>query len=864
MSLTSLDNNIYNLTLDGLVTIDANQVNIDGNSINPASYVTYSGATTDVNLGSHGLNANSLSITGVDVQSMINAKLNITDAAATYATITSTSSLVSTSTLTSALSSYDTSTTANSKFLSITGASNIYATITSTSSLVSSSTLTSTLSSYDTSATSNSKFLSITGASNIYATITSTSSLVSSSTLNSALTLYDSSTTVNSKLSNYLPLTGGTVSGPLNNMNVISSTATNQGLNASSFTTAGYVTVMSLSGGEYTLTFGASYSQGNMKFSSFTTSSDTQVYQFVFNIKASVATTMSISQNNVALPLSTNYNITSSYSTITGYFSASSTSGYPIVFSFTSGVNNSTVTFNAFSLSAVSVNIAGYAPYSGASSNLNLGTYKFQSTGVAIANQDIPNLQKVNTMINTATSAYVSKTGDTMTGTLDMSGNKITSTYVPINGPDMCNKTYVDNKVATAGGASLSANNTWTGTNLFKNNSGVTIQKTTTATDATIPFTIQDSSATARKLWIIPNLAVGNYNTNTVAGDVGIFYNYNDVNAQALILGGWNASHALRIEPTKTVNYGQLVVDGTSSFFNDVTISGNETITGNLLVGTVLSGFSQWGSIYTAKPDANYIVCNDGTRTVFMGCESYSGYGMVGTNTNHDFVLRTNNTERVRISAAGKSTASYSGAEFSDGIAEFYHTNKTQGVGIGYAGVYACGSNPSQNLSICAKNYGDVYFRNTGAGIMGYFYGGDSNLYLNGHSLADHYTKQVYRQNISWGGGLWLGYAFYRIYSNTPVNIWGYITGYNGGPSTLSLGISIYCYNTGTYRAWIGPSYYTNVSYNHVAYPFSCQFNDSGTTGWYAIYITNNGNWITDTNDYVCVNVTASGPTIYN
>lgn len=209
MSLTSLDNNIYNLTLDGLVSIDANQINIDGNSINPTAYVTYSSASNNVDLGSHSLNASALQIGGLDVQGMLNAKLNIVDASNIYATRTSISNLISSATLSSALSAYDTSITASSKFLTITGASSIYATITSTSLLVSSSTLNSVLTSYDTSTTSNSKFL----------TITSGSSLVSSATLNSALTSYDTSTTSNSK---FLTITSGS--------NLVSSVTLNSAL----------------------------------------------------------------------------------------------------------------------------------------------------------------------------------------------------------------------------------------------------------------------------------------------------------------------------------------------------------------------------------------------------------------------------------------------------------------------------------------------------------------------------------------------------------------------------------------------------------------------------------------------------------
>lgn len=46
----------------------------------------------------------------------------------------------------------------------------------------------------------------------------------------------------------------------------------------------------------------------------------------------------------------------------------------------------------------------------------------------------------------------VIKAGDTMSGTLDMGTNKITSTYVPVSNPDLTNKLYVDSKLSKSGG----------------------------------------------------------------------------------------------------------------------------------------------------------------------------------------------------------------------------------------------------------------------------------------------------------------------------------------------------------------------------------------------------------------------------
>ena len=58
-----------------------------------------------------------------------------------------------------------------------------------------------------------------------------------------------------------------------------------------------------------------------------------------------------------------------------------------------------------------------------------------------------------------------------------------------------------------------------------------------------------------------------------------------------------------------------------------------------------------WTCFNTSSGAAYYSVY-DGTRQVFMGADS-SGYGMIGTLTNHDFVIRVNNAERVRFTSTG-------------------------------------------------------------------------------------------------------------------------------------------------------------------------------------------------------------------
>ena len=62
---------------------------------------------------------------------------------------------------------------------------------------------------------------------------------------------------------------------------------------------------------------------------------------------------------------------------------------------------------------------------------------------------------------------YVLKAGDTMTGALLMGGNKITTSYTPVNAEDLTRKGYVDTQLALKAG--LASTQTFTGVNTFSN-----------------------------------------------------------------------------------------------------------------------------------------------------------------------------------------------------------------------------------------------------------------------------------------------------------------------------------------------------------------------------------------------------------
>ncbi|MBK7147443.1 MAG: hypothetical protein IPH78_01160 [Bacteroidetes bacterium] len=114
-----------------------------------------------------------------------------------------------------------------------------------------------------------------------------------------------------------------------------------------------------------------------------------------------------------------------------------------------------------------------------------------------------------------------------------------------------------------------------------------------------------------------------------------------------------------------------------------------------------------------------------------------SGVNFIGTTDAADFVIRTNNTERARVTSVGNvgigingplnkldiAAAARSGAHgtglplyvtgtlgAANAGVEFRHDNGTQGIGFGYNTIYAAGSNTTQDLGLSSKSTGNLNF----------------------------------------------------------------------------------------------------------------------------------------------------------
>jgi hypothetical protein len=121
----------------------------------------------------------------------------------------------------------------------------------------------------------------------------------------------------------------------------------------------------------------------------------------------------------------------------------------------------------------------------------------------------------------------------------------------------------------------------------------------------------------------------------------------------------------------------------------------------------------------TGGQNAAYIQSIDRSNTslsypmIFQGSSYQFSVGNVGIGTNTPLGrLHVQTETRSGTEGSGNGIYVTSGcAEYSNG-SEFRHSNQSQGVGIGYAGIYATGSNTNQDLSIVSRGTGTTYVKN--------------------------------------------------------------------------------------------------------------------------------------------------------
>jgi hypothetical protein len=115
-------------------------------------------------------------------------------------------------------------------------------------------------------------------------------------------------------------------------------------------------------------------------------------------------------------------------------------------------------------------------------------------------------------------------------------------------------------------------------------------------------------------------------------------------------------------------------------------------------------------------------------------------------------------------------------------------------------------------------------------------------------------NKLVYfNNNVAWGGGVNMTYAFYLYNTTCSVYIWGKNSGYYYGAGMMQTMIRVYSQSAGTYY-YYPINAFVNNGYNHFTVPL-----DYATTfpytGWYDIYVYSTSGWVTDGNDQLTIGV---------
>jgi hypothetical protein len=128
---------------------------------------------------------------------------------------------------------------------------------------------------------------------------------------------------------------------------------------------------------------------------------------------------------------------------------------------------------------------------------------------------------------------------------------------------------------------------------------------------------------------------------------------------------------------------------------------------------------------------------------------------------------------------------------------------------------------------------------------------------FNGSQLfrSANINNVVYSNNgVSWAGGVYVSYAFYRTNAHVSTLIHGKLSYYVGGGGLAFPTIRVIHQATG--QTWdYDLRAYFNVPYSHTTFPIGIIFNSNNTltTGWYDVYVFNGGGVLTDGNDQLWI-----------
>jgi hypothetical protein len=158
------------------------------------------------------------------------------------------------------------------------------------------------------------------------------------------------------------------------------------------------------------------------------------------------------------------------------------------------------------------------------------------------------------------------------------------------------------------------------------------------------------------------------------------------------------------------------------------------TATSGIVPNNVTPGFYYWNGIQWTRLQNGSA---SGDWTISGNGGTVAGTNFIGTTDAIDFVTRTSNAERMRVTSAGNvgigvtgptnkldiAAAARSGTHgtglpfYATGTVlagsngfEFRHDNGTQGIGLGFNTIYATGTNATQDLGLASRSTGNLNF----------------------------------------------------------------------------------------------------------------------------------------------------------
>ena len=559
------------------------------------------------------------------------------------------------------------------------------------------------------------------------------------------------------------------------------------------------------------------------------------------------------------------YGIPSSSSTISGSFSAGANGSYTgaIVFYFTPTIASQNVKFNTFSMTRADTSITGNEAVGGALTVAGGGTVNgtIQITnGIASPSVGILGGSGDRLILFAGTSSVYPYSLGINAGTLWYSA-PTSSTHNWYIGGNSCM-----NLIST--GVSFTTQNA-SGTN-------TTISK-------------WRSNNTASEFNFYQQVTAGAYHALCQAGDflMASMDVQNGISSTAgIVIAGWNQAAGIRIGTAAITMNGTVNTNAGLNVNGDIVAStisvyGYGRVDNRAMNSKVTGGglnqfaFGSWAND-TSAPFADCIFMNNWV----------DGSG--------------GNTNILMVNKGGFGIRQYQGAFGSSATMTSYQDACMKGVGdntkttfqpIGgtWNAPLVVGSGTDSGVTQVITTNGNLHLDAAGAGnsiYYGYyansrgtpnthqFYGTTINFVSGLPQQTDTYSYPVvmcgaslcrsqammrlsYQNNtIGWGGGVNISYCFYRYNAQVSVKISGKLSYYVGGGGFAYPYIRLYSQSSGAVY-YYSLQAYTNNTYNHMTFPFELVIYPASvgnTTGWFDVYVYNNGGCITDTGDQLWVN----------